>query len=191
MTAWTDDTNLVCVLYILTTNMYNPALLYEWKPKALESLPFLKQHCVLYLADTITASPSCQPRPGSRFRHCLDKRKSPGKNTEPAAKMDNMIVGGWGQLTQRSQSTRTVLERLLSFPPFWKKRYYQINNWSISYFDYTTEMKYNRDRTFESTTMNHLIALFVQNKKNYVLIDSNNNVSIKHFQYCIRHMEPY
>lgn len=147
MTAWTDDTNLEYVLYMLVCynvflNLYHPALFYEWKPKSLESLPCLKQNCVLYLADTMTASPSLHLRPGSRFRHCLDKRKSPGKNTEPAARMDNMIFGGWGQLMQLSRSTWAVLERLPSLPPLWKKRYYQIKNWSI--FGFTTVvLRYN------------------------------------------------
>lgn len=99
----------VCFVYVSVLSCFS-------KPLQSRKLKSLEQNCALYLADTMTASPSLHLRPGSRFRHCLDRKKSPGKNTEPAAKMDNMIVDGLGQLTQRSQSTRTVLERLLSFP---------------------------------------------------------------------------
>ena len=47
-----------------------------------------------HLAETMTASPSLQRRPGMCLRHCLDSRKRPGKNTEPAAKMLNMLPVG-------------------------------------------------------------------------------------------------
>lgn len=47
-----------------------------------------------HLAETMTASPSLQRRPGMCLRHCLDSRKRPGKKTEPAAKMLNMVPRG-------------------------------------------------------------------------------------------------
>lgn len=43
------------------------------------------------LADTITASLSLHRNAGNDFKHCLDKRKSPGKNTEPAARTDSIV----------------------------------------------------------------------------------------------------
>lgn len=46
-----------------------------------------------HLADTVTASRSLQRSAGIDFRHCLDRRKSPGKKTVPAARMDSMIPG--------------------------------------------------------------------------------------------------
>lgn len=46
-----------------------------------------------HLADTMTASRSLHRSAGMDFRHCLDRRKSPGKKTEPAARMDSMIPG--------------------------------------------------------------------------------------------------
>lgn len=39
----------------------------------------------------MTASRSLHRSAGIDFRHCLDRRKSPGKKTEPAARMDSMI----------------------------------------------------------------------------------------------------
>lgn len=44
------------------------------------------------LADTTTASPSLQQRPGMCLRHCLESRKRPGKKTEPAARSPNMVA---------------------------------------------------------------------------------------------------
>lgn len=41
----------------------------------------------------MTASRSLHRSAGIDFRHCLDRRKSPGKKTEPAARMDSMIAG--------------------------------------------------------------------------------------------------
>lgn len=45
-----------------------------------------------HLADTITASRSLHLSAGMDFRHCLDRRNRPGKNTEPAARMVSMIT---------------------------------------------------------------------------------------------------
>lgn len=46
------------------------------------------------LADTITASLSLHRSAGNDFKHCLDRRKSPGKNTEPAARTVSMVPVG-------------------------------------------------------------------------------------------------
>lgn len=51
-----------------------------------------------HLADTMTASPSLHRSAGIDFRHCLDRRKRPGKNTDPAARMVSMVPG---KLSQR------------------------------------------------------------------------------------------
>lgn len=45
-----------------------------------------------HLADTMTASPSLHRSAGMDLRHCLDRRKRPGKNTEPAARMVSMVT---------------------------------------------------------------------------------------------------
>lgn len=48
---------------------------------------------VSHLADTMTASLSLHLSAGNDFKHCLDKRKSPGKNTDPAARTVSMVPG--------------------------------------------------------------------------------------------------
>lgn len=62
-----------------------------------------------HLADTMTASPSLHLRAGIDFRHCLDSRKRPGKNIDPAARMVSMVPGRsvWGA---ESSAGKLVLE---------------------------------------------------------------------------------
>lgn len=57
------------------------------RKKVIEFLP--------HLAETMTASPSLQPSQGRCFRHCLDSRNRPGKNTVPAASTLSMVPLGW------------------------------------------------------------------------------------------------
>lgn len=70
-----------------------------------------------YLADTMTASPSLHLSAGIDFRHCLDSRKRPGKNIDPAARIVSMVPGNLSE-RQKVQwaiwSLRSVALFLLS-----------------------------------------------------------------------------
>lgn len=58
-----------------------------------------------HLADTMTASPSLHLSAGMDFRHCLDRRKRPGKNTDPAARMVSMVPGN---VSERQKVQRAI-----------------------------------------------------------------------------------
>lgn len=53
----------------------------------------------------MTASPSLHLSAGMDFRHCLDSRKRPGKNTDPAARMVSMVPDG---LSERQKVQRAI-----------------------------------------------------------------------------------
>lgn len=58
-----------------------------------------------HLADTMTASPSLHLSAGIDFRHCLDSRKRPGKNIDPAARMVSMVPG---DLSERQKVQQAI-----------------------------------------------------------------------------------
>lgn len=64
----------------------------------------------------MTASPSLHLSAGIDFKHCLDNKKRPGKNTDPAAKMVSMVPGDLSEW-QKVQRCNLVLEIRRSVPP--------------------------------------------------------------------------
>lgn len=81
----------------------------------------LSEHHIVtraHLADTITASRSLHLSAGIDFRHCLDSRNRPGKNTEPAARMVSMIPV---DLSERQEVQWAIL-RSVALSPLWKKK---------------------------------------------------------------------
>lgn len=62
----------------------------------------------------MTASPSLHLSAGMDFRHCLDSRKRPGKNTDPAARMVSMVPGDLSEA--KSSAGNLVLEIRHSVP---------------------------------------------------------------------------
>lgn len=75
-----------------------------------------------HLADTITASRSLHLSAGIDFRHCLDRRKRPGKNTEPAARMVSMIPV---ELSERRE-VQWAIWRSVALPPSLKNKKHQL-----------------------------------------------------------------
>ena len=69
-----------------------------------------------HLADTMTASPSLHLSAGMDLRHCLDRRKRPGKNTDPAARMVSMVPGDPSE-RQKVQQAIWSLRSVALLPP--------------------------------------------------------------------------
>ena len=68
----------------------------------------------------MTASPSLHLSAGMDFRHCLDSRKRPGKNIDPAARMVSMVPG---DLSQRQEVQQAIWSlRSVTLSPLWKNR---------------------------------------------------------------------
>lgn len=138
MTAWTDDTNLrtndrqlrffiliscskttVKTLisatrqYIVFFKNINYNFKIEKRRDGGKKKQKTKSGTLSNLADTMTASPSLHLSAGMDLRHCLESKKRPGKNTDPAARMVNMVPEGLSegykvQQAIQSQSPATL-----------------------------------------------------------------------------------
>lgn len=82
----------------------------------------------------MTASPSLHLSAGMAFRHCLDSRKRPGKNIDPAARMVSMVPG---DLSERQKVQQAIWSlRSVALSPFLKHK--------ISNCEYTVHIDLTR-----------------------------------------------
>lgn len=119
MTAWIDDTNLKFKNIWNEKNLSSHLLL---QVLLLQDIRDSTKHGFgrSNLADTMTASPSLHLSAGMDFKHCLDRRKRPGKNTDPAAKMISMVPCNLSDRQKVQQAIWSM--RSVALRPLWNKK---------------------------------------------------------------------
>lgn len=70
----------------------------------------------------MTASPSLHLSAGMDLRHCLESKKRPGKNTDPAARMVNMVPEGLSEGYKVQQAIQSQSPATLSSLKYKKKK---------------------------------------------------------------------